>query len=105
MARLVSMIMMFMTGRFGVREGRYVRRALGAHDINGCEACVDYQHARRTLDAEQRVRGASLRTRRLRAALDERQRQREEVARLREELAPAHGRVRELQLDRRVRRT
>ena len=39
------------------------------------------------------------------AALDEGQRQREEVARLREELALAHGRVRELELDRRVRRT
>jgi hypothetical protein len=39
------------------------------------------------------------------AALDEGQRQREEVARMREELALAHGRVRELGLDRRVRRT
>jgi hypothetical protein len=41
------------------------------------------------------------------AALDEGQRQREEVARMREELALAlaHGRVRELELDRRVRRT
>ena len=43
--------------------------------------------------------------RRLRAALDDSQRQREEIARLREELALAHGRVRELELDRRVRRT
>jgi hypothetical protein len=42
---------------------------------------------------------------RLRAALDDSQRQREEIARLREELALAHGRVRELELDRRVRRT
>jgi hypothetical protein len=49
----------------------------------------------------QRASDASLRTR-LRAALDESQRQREENARLREELALAHGRVRELELDRRV---
>jgi hypothetical protein len=42
--------------------------------------------------------------RRLRAALDDSQRQRGEFARLREELALAHGRVRELELDRRVRR-
>ena len=39
------------------------------------------------------------------AALDEGQRQREEIARMREDLALAHGRVRELELDRRVRRT
>ena len=39
------------------------------------------------------------------AALDEGQRQREEVARMREELAVAHVRVRGLGLDRRVRRT
>jgi len=39
------------------------------------------------------------------AALDEGQRQREEIARMREGLALAHGRVRELELDRRVRRT
>jgi Family of unknown function (DUF6262) len=51
-----------------------------------------------------RASDASLRTR-LRAALDEGQRQREEIARLREELALAHGRVRELELDRRLRRT
>jgi hypothetical protein len=50
----------------------------------------------------QRASDASLRTR-LRAALDESQRQREEITRLREELALAHGRVRELELDRRVR--
>jgi ferredoxin len=42
---------------------------------------------------------------RVRAALDEGQRQREEIARLREELAIVHGRVRELGLDRRLRRT
>ena len=47
---------------------------------------------------------ASLRVR-LRAALDEGQREREEIARMREELALAHGRVRELELDRRVRGT
>jgi hypothetical protein len=51
-----------------------------------------------------RASDASLRVR-LRAALDDSQCQREEIARLREELALAHGRVRELELDRRVRRT
>ena len=49
----------------------------------------------------QRASDASLRAW-LRAALDESQRQREEIARLRDELALAHGRVRELELDRRV---
>ena len=56
------------------------------------------------LPTRQRASDASLRVR-LRAALDEDQRQREEIARMREELALAHGRVRELELDRRVRRT
>jgi hypothetical protein len=51
----------------------------------------------------QRASDASLRVR-LRAALDEGQRQRGEIARLRDELALAHGRVRELELDRRLRR-
>ena len=51
----------------------------------------------------QRASDASLRAR-LRAALEEGQRQREEIARLREELALAHGRVREIELDRRLRR-
>jgi len=51
-----------------------------------------------------RASDASLRAR-LRGALEEGQRQREEIARLREELALAHGRVRELELDRRLRRT
>ena len=55
------------------------------------------------LPSRQRASDASLRAR-LRAALDEGQRQREEIARLREELALAHGRARELELDRRVRR-
>ena len=55
------------------------------------------------LPRRQRASDASLRAR-LRAALDEGQRQREEIARLREELAVAHGRARELELDRRVRR-
>ncbi len=53
------------------------------------------------LPVRQRASDASLRAR-LRSALDESQRQREENARLREELALAHGRVRELELDRRV---
>jgi Family of unknown function (DUF6262) len=56
------------------------------------------------LPVRQRASDASLRAR-LRAALDEGQRQRGEIARLREELALAHGRARELELDRRVRRT
>jgi hypothetical protein len=51
-----------------------------------------------------RASDASLRAR-LRAALDDSQRQREEITRLREELAIAHGRVRELERDRRARRT
>lgn len=55
------------------------------------------------LPVRQRASDASLRAR-LRAALEEIQRQREEITRLREELALAHGRVRELELDRRVRR-
>ena len=53
------------------------------------------------LPVRQRASDASVRAR-LRAALDENHRQREEIARLREELALAHGRVRELELDRRV---
>jgi hypothetical protein len=56
------------------------------------------------LAVRQRASDASLRAR-LRAAIDDSQRQREEIARLREELALAHGHVRELELDRRVRRT
>lgn len=55
------------------------------------------------LPVRQRASDSSLRAR-LRAALEENQRQREEIARLREELALAHGRVRELELDRRLRR-
>jgi hypothetical protein len=57
-----------------------------------------------TVPARHRASDASLRAR-LRAALDDSQRQREEIVRLREELALAHGRVRELELDRRARRT
>ncbi len=53
------------------------------------------------LPVRQRASDSSVRAR-LRAALDENQRQREELARLREELALAHGRARELELDRRV---
>jgi hypothetical protein len=53
------------------------------------------------LPVRQRASDPSLRAR-LRAALDENQRQREEITSLREELALAHGRVRELELDRRV---
>ena len=53
------------------------------------------------LPVRQRASDPSLRAR-LRAALDEMKRQREEITALREELALAHGRVRELELDRRV---
>ncbi len=53
------------------------------------------------LPVRQRASDASIRAR-LRAALEENQRQRLEIAGLREELAIAHGRVRELELDRRV---
>lgn len=53
------------------------------------------------LPVRQRGSDPSVRAR-LRAALDENQRQRTEIAALREELALAHGRVRELELDRRV---
>jgi Family of unknown function (DUF6262) len=56
------------------------------------------------LPVRHRASDASLGTL-LRGALDDSQRQREEIARLREELALAHGRVRELELDRRVRCT
>jgi hypothetical protein len=55
------------------------------------------------LPVRERASDASIRAR-LRAALEENQRQRLEIAGLREELAIAHGRVRELELDRRVRR-
>jgi hypothetical protein len=55
------------------------------------------------LPVRERARDASIRGR-LRAALEENQRQRLEIAGRREELAIAHGRVRELELDRRVRR-
>jgi len=41
---------------------------------------------------------------RLRAALDDNKRQREEISAQRDELAITHGRVRELELDRRARR-
>ncbi len=50
---------------------------------------------------EERASDASIRTR-LRAALDDNERLREENARLREELVVAHGTVRELQLARRT---
>ncbi|MCA1681239.1 MAG: DUF6262 family protein [Actinobacteria bacterium] len=55
------------------------------------------------LPVRQRASDVSLRAR-LRAALDDSQRQREELARMRDELAIAHGRVRELELDRRAAR-
>jgi hypothetical protein len=53
------------------------------------------------LPVRQRASDASIRAR-LRAALEDNQRQRLEIAALREELAIAHGRVRELELEHRV---
>jgi hypothetical protein len=55
------------------------------------------------LPVRQRASDASIRAR-LRAALEENQRQRLEIVGLRDELAIAHGRVREVELDRRARR-
>ncbi|MGP0050029.1 MAG: DUF6262 family protein [Solirubrobacteraceae bacterium] len=55
------------------------------------------------LPIRERSSEGSLQTR-LRAALEESRAQREQIARLREELALAHGRVRELEIERRVRK-
>ncbi len=55
------------------------------------------------LPVRERASDGSLQTR-LHAALQESRAQREEIARLREELALAHGRVRELEIERRVRK-
>ena len=101
------------------RDGATVTFAAVAASARVSRAFL-YQHAQLRADIEalraaqadgparvpvrQRASDASLRAR-LRAALDDSQRQREEIAALREELALAHGRVRELELDRRVRRT
>lgn len=54
------------------------------------------------LPAAERSSDGSVRTR-LRAALDDNQRLRREMTELREELALAHGRARELELERRIR--
>jgi len=86
------------------KHARVSRAFLYAHtelrsEIEALRAVQDVVPAR--LPVRQRASDASLRAR-LRAALDENQRQREELAALREELALAHGRVRELELDRRV---
>jgi hypothetical protein len=56
------------------------------------------------IPAADRASDASIRTR-LRAALDDNQRLREENARLRDELAVAHGTARELEISRRTGRT
>jgi Family of unknown function (DUF6262) len=100
------------------REGATVTFAAVAERARVSRAFL-YQHAELRAEIEalraahagapgppvrQRASDASLRAR-LRAALDDGQRQREEIARLREELALAHGRVRELELDHRARRT
>jgi hypothetical protein len=55
------------------------------------------------LPVRERASDSSVRAR-LRAALDDNQRQRRELSQLREELAIAHGRVRELELEQRARR-
>jgi predicted Zn-dependent protease len=69
------------------------------------ELLRDEQHSELSrLPVAERASDASIRAR-LRGALDDNQRLREENARLREELALAHGRVRELELDGRARRT
>jgi hypothetical protein len=73
-------------------------------EIDALRAAAQDATAPARLPVRGRASDASLRAR-LRAALDDSQRQREEIARLREELAIAHGRVRELELDRRARRT
>ncbi len=64
----------------------------------------EHQRTPGALPARERASDESIRTR-LRAALDENKRLREEIADHREELALAHGRVRELELDGRALRT
>lgn len=54
------------------------------------------------LPVAERSSDSSIRAR-LRAALDDNQRLRREMTELREELALAHGRARELELERRIR--
>lgn len=65
------------------------------------ERLRDQQRALSRLPVADRGSDASIRSR-LRAALDDNQRLREDNVLLREELALAHGRVRELELDRRA---
>ena len=65
------------------------------------ERLRDQQHALSRLPVADRGSDASIRSR-LRAALDDNRRLREDNVLLREELALAHGRVRELELDRRA---
>jgi len=68
-------------------------------EIEALRADPDGMPAR--LPVRQRGSDASLRTR-LRAALDDNQRLRQEIGRLRDELALAHGRARELELERKA---
>lgn len=65
------------------------------------ERLRDQQRALSRLPVADRSSDASIRSR-LRAALDDNQRLRDNIVRLREELALAHGRVRELELGRRA---
>ena len=86
------------------KHARVSRAFLYAHAElrSGIEALRSVQSAAPSrLPVRQRASDTSLRAR-LRAALDENQRQREQLAALREELALTHGRVRELELNRRV---
>jgi hypothetical protein len=88
------------------QRARVSRAFLYAHaDLRGeIEALRHSQDGMATrLPVRERASDASIRVR-LRAALEDNQRQRLQIAGLREELAIAHGRVRELELDRRVRR-
>jgi hypothetical protein len=85
-------------------HARVSRAFLYAHaelraEIEALRSVQDAGPAR--LPVRHRASDASVRAR-LRAALEDNQRQRDELAALREELALAHGRVRELELDRRI---
>jgi hypothetical protein len=100
------------------REGATINFATVAHRARVSRAFL-YEHADFRAEIEslrvaqgaapgrlpirQRASDASLRAR-LRAALDDNKRQRDEISALRDELAIAHGRVRELELDRRTHR-
>ena len=85
------------------RQRRLSRSAAGrVASASGVESwTVLRQRALSRLPVADRGSDASIRSR-LRAALDDNQRLREDNVRLGEELALAHGRLRELELDRRT---